>query len=69
MNEYELELDINNTCRVCLQSPDRLINIFSNVITDGKIVAFPIMLTSCLNLEVNFYYLMLFLLFKIFNCF
>lgn len=55
MDEYELELDINNTCRVCLQSPDRLINIFSNVITDGKIVAFPKMLISCLNLEVSSY--------------
>lgn len=53
MNEYELELDIGKTCRVCLQSPDRLFNIFSNVITDGNIVAFPAMLTSCLNLEVS----------------
>lgn len=53
MNEYELELDIGKTCRVCLQSPERLFNIFSNVITDGNIVAFPAMLTSCLNLEVS----------------
>ena len=50
--DYDLDIDPNKICRICLCQSEKLQNIFTNLIVDGYIIALPKILKQCIDLEV-----------------
>lgn len=54
--EYDLDMDVENMCRICLSQTDtseRLFNIFSSAIVDGFLVSIPDVLQFSVDLKVG----------------
>lgn len=52
MEEYELNVDPNAMCRICLVEEPKMKTIFSNEIVDGSILPFPKVFTFVTDMKV-----------------
>lgn len=50
---YELDINPNEVCRLCLSQTSNLLNIYSNSIVDGYIISYPDMLTFTVDITVS----------------
>lgn len=50
---YELDINPNDVCRLCLAQPVELFNIYSNSIVDGYIISVPEMLQYTVDIAVS----------------
>lgn len=50
---YELDINPNEVCRLCLAQPAELFNIYSNSIVDGYIISVPDMLKYTVDIAVS----------------
>lgn len=58
--EYELDIDPNSVCRLCLSQPAELLNIYSNTIVDGSIMSLPQILLYTVDVMVIMKFLIYF---------
>lgn len=50
---YDLDLDLDNICRVCLTQNEKLVNLFTKQIVDGYIRTMPVIVQYCLDIIVS----------------
>lgn len=50
---YELDINPEKVCRLCLSQPPDLRNIFSNSIVDGYIISVPEILEFTVDIKVS----------------
>ncbi|XP_055592553.1 zinc finger protein 436-like [Uranotaenia lowii] len=53
--DFSLDVDLQRACRICLSQTDlseKLINIFSNAIVDGFLVALPEVINYCVGIQI-----------------
>ncbi|XP_058830050.1 zinc finger protein 699-like [Topomyia yanbarensis] len=56
LQEYNLDMDLNKMCRICLSQTDasgQLFNIFSSAIVDGFLVRIPEVISFCVDWQIE----------------
>lgn len=50
--DFELDLDPNGVCRICMSETNKLLNLNSHSVVDGYVTSVPEMVRCCLDIKV-----------------